>query len=275
MTKTELHSLLFYSQRRGHDFVITPFSFVRRNRVPLRQGNRKLGLLVHQWSIPSGLKKICVGATKICLMICYAMRHHYCRPTVKRALERNYKLSQKEEFPSIANHWIRTMSARVIRVHASGEFYDAEYVEKWIRIVDANPYVTFFSYTRSWRDPEILPALRRLARRPNFHMWWSCDSLTGAPPRVAGVRRAYLAVDKFDTPRYRVDLVFRYRPNTVQKWVNGALVCPEENGITQTTCSQCQLCFQDRPMPKEPQRDRRRTDPRISRSGSHALPVAH
>lgn len=217
----------------------------------LRPGNRKLGLLVHQWSIPSGLRHICVGASSICLLLCYAMQHHYLRSNVKTALDRNYQESLRKDFVVLMGGWIRSLFARVVRVHASGEFYNAEYVHKWIEIAKRNPNIVFYAYTRSWRDPEIYEALKDLAKVPNFVLWWSCDKETGAPPRIKGVRRAYLMLDDSDIPKFQVDLVFREQTKTVMKWVKGALVCPPENGVTNTSCSMCQLCFKNVNMPRK------------------------
>ena len=217
----------------------------------IRPGNTKLGVLVHHWSIPSGLRDICVGASSLCLMLCYAMRQHYHRQTVKDALARNYQESLRKDFVSVVCGWLRSLFARVVRVHASGEFYSKEYVEKWIEIAKRNRRIEFYAYTRSWRDPEIYPALIQLSRMPNFTLWWSCDRETGAPPRIKGIRRAYLMVDDQDVPKYWVDLVFREKTKTQMKWVNRALVCPPENGITKTTCSHCQLCWSKKDMPRE------------------------
>ena len=243
--------------------------------MPLRPGNRKLGQLVHQWSIPSGLRHICVGASDVCLSICYAMRHHYRRDGVADAMERNYKVSKRKDFAKIMYGWIKTMFARVVRVHASGEFYSEEYVRKWIAITKQHPKVTFYAYTRSWSDPDVYPALLELAKQPNFIMWWSCDRATGAPPRIQGIRRAYLAISDEDIPKFKVDLVFRNNSKTVKKWVGGAFVCPPENGVTDTTCSLCQICFKRDAVPrskedaKEPGRRTQKAEDR-----SRSLPIA-
>jgi hypothetical protein len=209
--------------------------------MPLRPGNTKLGLLVHQWSIPSGLRHICVGASAICLALCYAMRQHYCRDSVKDALQANYRASLRKDFVVLAYGWIRSLF----------EFYSEEYVRKWIIIAKQNPRIVFYAYTRSWADPAIYRALKELAKLPNFIMWWSCDRATGAPPRDAGIRRAYLSIADDDVPKFKVDLVFRDRPKSIKKWVAGALVCPPENGVTKTTCSLCQLCFKRDAIPRK------------------------
>lgn len=216
----------------------------------LKPGNRKLGKLIHHWSIPSGLPEICVGATAICLFLCYAMRHHYCRSNVKKSLQKSFELAVRKDFASLMTAWVRSMFARIVRVHASGEFFSAEYVQQWISVVEANPKVTFFAYTRSWRVAELLHLLEQLAALPNFYMWWSCDKDSGPPPDTLGVRKAYMMSDYTDVPVFDVDLVFRAKTKKVSKWVADALVCPAENGITKTTCSQCQICFRDKSVPK-------------------------
>jgi len=217
--------------------------------MPLRPGNQKLGPLIHHWSIPSGVKKICVGASDLCLMLCYAMRGHYNHRNVKEANQTNYEESRRSDFVVLMCAWIRAMFARVVRIHASGEFYSASYVKKWIAIVTRNPTVTFFAYTRSWRNPTILVPLIKLAQLPNMRLWFSCDRETGPPPEVPYVQRAYMSLDDEDQPEFPVDLVFRVQRHTVRKWYNRTLVCPAENGVTATTCSKCQLCFRDKPIP--------------------------
>lgn len=222
-----------------------------------RLGNTKLGNLIHHWSIPSGLEKICVGATALCLSLCYAMRHHYLRKNVKTALARNFNLAIREDFHELAIGWIKSLFCRVVRVHPSGEFFSTSYVKQWIKVAKASPKVTFFAYTRSWRDKDVLRELKKLAREPNFYLWFSCDKDTGKPPKVKGVRFAYLMYDDNDIPSFKVDLVFRNKTRQKMKWVNGTLVCPEENGVTDITCSKCKLCFNERPIPRNDRRSKK------------------
>jgi hypothetical protein len=209
----------------------------------IRPGNTKLGSLIHQWSIPSAIRKICIGATLLCLALCYAAQGHYRQGNVKQALARNYDLSRRNGFIAAICMWLNSLFVRVLRIHASGEFYSAAYAQKWITIVKRNPKVFFYAYTRSWRDPDVLPRLVELAALNNFQLWFSCDRETGAPPLIPGILRAYLMVDDNDIPAFEVDLIFRDNKKTVLKKVNDVLVCPPENGVTDLTCSQCQYCF--------------------------------
>lgn len=209
----------------------------------LRPGNTKLGKLVYQWSIPSGPKHICTGASTLCQSVCYAQDRFYTYQSVRAAMARNYRLTRKRNFIWKMLESIQGEFAKVVRIHASGEFHSAEYADAWIQIITKRPNTIFFAYTRAWRDPEIYPVLKRMARLPNLHLWFSCDRETGAPPVIRGVRRAYMMMDDDDKPKFKVNLCFRVEAKTVMKKVDGVLVCPYENGVTPITCSTCQLCF--------------------------------
>ena len=217
--------------------------------MAITPGNTKLGKLIWCWSLPV-LISICVGATDLCRRLCYAMKGFFRMPSVSDSHYKNYVLSQDDDFPQYVGMALSEVFARVVRVHVAGDFYNEAYVRKWLDIVRRRPYIAFYAYTRSWRDEKMLPALEELAKEPNFFMWWSCDRETGAPPRSEGVRRAYLMEDDNDIAPYAIDLNFRDKRNTVMKYdPNGNLVCPYDNGITETTCSQCQLCFKGKSLP--------------------------
>ena len=214
-------------------------------------GNTKLGKLIWCWSLPT-LAAICVGSTEVCRKLCYAMKGFFRMPSVKDAHYKNYQMSLEEDFPQYVSMALSEIFARVVRVHVSGDFYNEVYVRKWLKIVRRRPYIAFYAYTRSWRSDGILPALKELAKEPNFFMWWSCDRDTGAPPRSKYARRAYLMEDDNDIARYKVDLVFRDKCTTVMKYdPKGNQVCPYDNGVTLTTCSKCKLCFMDKVLPKK------------------------
>jgi hypothetical protein len=184
------------------------------------------------------------------MQLCYAARGNFRRGNVKDSLERNLKHTEDRRFTQNMRYSIRENFARVVRIHASGEFYSVEYTQDWLKIIEQHPYVTFFAYTRSWRNEEVLAVLRQMAKLPNMRLWFSCDQETGAPPRVAGVRRAYMMINDSDAPKFKVDLVFRDHAKTIMKWVGTALVCPYENGTTKTACSRCRLCFKPDAIPR-------------------------
>jgi hypothetical protein len=136
--------------------------------------------------------------------------------------------------------------------------YDAPYVRKWIAIAKACSSTTFYVYTRSWRVKAMLPALTELAKCKNVRMWWSTDkdthAIDGAPPRVRNVRVAHFVADQLERVPAYADLVFRDQHKPIEKYRNGRLVCPAENGVQyqfKMTCSDCKLCTKQRCVPKK------------------------
>lgn len=226
----------------------------------LTPGNTKLGFgLIFAWSLPARLS--CPGATAACILLCYALRGRYRTGSIRDRLVAMFALSKKATFVAAMARAIAHAFARVVRVHVAGDFYDAEYVRKWVAIAQARPATVFYAYTRSWRVPAMLPALAELAALPNFHLWLSEDRDTGASPAIPGTRVAFLvatAGDEALVPAY-ADLVFRdhshekLRPGQV-KAINGVRVCPFEQAASFrgcVTCSTCRICFTRKPSKRD------------------------
>lgn len=205
--------------------------------------NGKLGKIIN-FSIPP--VNTCPGATETCISKCYARKKRYHSKKVKNKLQSNFKLTQKHDFHSIAINALQNVANNSkVRIHAAGDFYNPAYVKKWIKIIKHYPQIQFWCYTRSWRIPKIMKELTKLAKLPNIQIWFSCDKDTGKPTIIPNnVRLAYLMLENDDTPDYETDLLFRdYKiRNTILKHKKGTLICPAENGISKTTCEQCQIC---------------------------------
>jgi len=227
-------------------------------RPSLSHSNTKLGNLLHSWSMTAGTVSrggTCPGESAICSELCYASRGFFRMPSVEATHRRNRLFSLTDDFVPWMLSKMIVDNVRVLRIHVAGDFYNAEYVDKWHKIVQRARRVIFFAYTRSWREEEIFPALARLAGEPNMHMWFSMDRQTGPAPLLAGVRRCYLAIDDIDaaTVPHDCDLVFRDRPKAVMKSTNGVLVCPTENGVAgrlHHTCSTCGVCWRKQTLPR-------------------------
>jgi hypothetical protein len=209
----------------------------------LGQSRRKLGAAVRAFNLPL---VTCPGATPACRAVCYADKGNFRWPQSRRAYQRNLEASLGHDFAERMIGEIARSRRVLVRVHDGGDYYGATYVEKWIQIARQLPGVTFWAYTRSWRGPrsaELLPPLAAWAGLPNCHLWFSCDEFSGEPPRVPGVRRAWMWVGQ--SPPYPVDLVFpvRVRGRLVPSRLNGVLVCPTYAGHPDLTCEKCGFCF--------------------------------
>lgn len=165
----------------------------------------------------------------------------------------SYRASLTPDFAQRMAYEITLKRIRVLRIHASGDFYDAAYIRNWITILDGCPNTEFYAYTRSWRVPELLDPLIGLAQMPNMRMWWSTDPeihmFGERPPRLPHTRVAWMQVnDEDQVPQY-VNVVFRTEKlrKTVLITAGGKLVCPVENGLEMhTTCSECGVCYNQR-----------------------------
>lgn len=179
---------------------------------------------------------------------------------VQKTYVDNDKLRKKKSWEADAIAEITASKLSTVRIHASGDFDTAEYVEAWMRIVKACPGTKFYAYTRSWTVPAMLKSLVELAQLPNMDLWFSADKSMPKPPVFDFTRIAYLALDDADEPRYNADLVFRHNSTgaanykTVKKRMGRfrSLVCPHEQGVTyktEMTCDKCKICFNNKDKP--------------------------
>ena len=209
----------------------------------LMQGNAKVGTAIHIFSLPA--VRTCPGATALCKNVCYARGFRYRFPSVRRRLQWNLKQSRSEDFVDRMAWEIRRCGAIVIRLHASGDFYDPDYCRKWLMVMQRVPRPRYFGYTRSWRTAEMVPILEEMATLRCVRLWYSFDGESGPPERVPnGVRLAFLQVSDTPTPP-NAHLVFRTRK--LRRLASLPIICSSEtlegkqSGIT---CGSCARCFQ-------------------------------
>jgi hypothetical protein len=176
----------------------------------LSRGNGKIGNGIYAFNLPA--VTTCPGISAAC-SCCYARKGRWLFPAVKQALAWNHRVAWQGHFADEVIEELRRRKVRVLRIHASGDFFDAGYVGKWTEILAASPRVRAYAYTRSWRVPEIRPALEELAALPNFRLWYSADRDTGMPDKVpVGVKVAWLLENADDPVPADVNLLFRNHP---------------------------------------------------------------
>jgi hypothetical protein len=224
-------------------------------------GNSKIG---NAWVFNLPVFDTCPGSTLFCRSECYANTGNSARPNVRAKHEANWEASKRSDFPARAVAELHAARGRrlprLCRVHSSGDFDSAEYIRKWVDIATAAPTWTFWAYSRSWRVPDLLPELERLAALPNFWLWLSADFMTKLPPRVPGVRGvAWLqgVGESLDwmketarvSPWLKDELlVFPVKAEGREpvKLIGLAMVCPHYNGTPEDkvpTCEYCRFCF--------------------------------
>ena len=217
----------------------------RSVRSLLTLGNDKVGEAIHLWSLPAGDDGTCPGSSSVCRRHCYARAGRYRFAAVKERLAWNFQQAYEPDFVDAMCREIRLRGALVLRVHASGDFFDAGYAEKWLTIMQRCPTPKFYWYTRSWRIATIRPVLVAMATLPNCTGWYSTDSETGRPASVPpGIRVAHLQTDEAEEAD--ADLVFRIR-RLRRTRLPLKVVCPSErpDRVERTVnCGSCRRCWQ-------------------------------
>ena len=120
---------------------------------------KKASLKTYNFDLPA--IKTCPFADK-CKVYCYATKGFYQMPSVKAKFERNLAASKLDSFVSEVQSDIDQLKAKgnidAIRIHSSGDFYNEEYLNKWIEIIANNQDIVFYAYTKSlpyFNNPEL------------------------------------------------------------------------------------------------------------------------
>ena len=233
---------------------------------PFTIGNRKLGD-VPFFSLPP--VATCPGATPFCLKWCYAVYEiANWRAHVREAA--SYLLSLRDDFPEVILRYLRRLPHRAVRLHVSGDFYSAEYLEKWAEAARREPGRVFYTYTKSFR------ILRQVETPPNLVVHLSADPhnyveaaeawrelrrglityvyTPGAEPRDFEALRYILEnteaavllflnhVQHAPRPRVRVPQLWRELREALGPLAKRVVLDPYEfSGGPQ--CSQCRICY--------------------------------
>ena len=201
-------------------------------------GNGKLGEGIHVWSLPA--ISTCPGRTETCTAHCYATKSRFLLDAVTARLEWNYQESLKPDFADRMAAEIRRKGCQVVRVHVSGDYYNAEYAEKWLWVMRNRPKPRYFFYTRSFKVAAIAPALEQMAALKCCRVWYSIDKDSSVDRIPDGVRLAYLQVDEGEEPEL-LDLRFAVRRLRKTRFAL-SLLCPQERG-TAENCGDCGRCY--------------------------------
>lgn len=218
----------------------------------------------------SDLGGTCPGSSSECEKICYASRPVAEGGPVFQMWQLNSVTPDVPELPE---------DATLIRLHVSGDFDSVEYIENWRYRLQGRPDVTMWVYTRSWRVPELLPALELLRALPNVQMFASLDvSVKEMPPNTCKVchldesneqhlagcpddcgahdfvawpwRRAWIDGDPragriFNVVAHDAEGVAAFdEAFHLERTADGvkAVLCPEETGQAMN-CTDCEFCF--------------------------------
>jgi len=107
---------------------------------------------------------------KECFGWCYAMGGRGGMPGNRNAVARALGLAERDDFvPRMVEEMKKHPSNQPFRLHVTGDFYNADYVNKWIAIIKKCPERKFYAYTKSHQLPEI----KALEKLPNMTVRYS------------------------------------------------------------------------------------------------------
>ena len=113
----------------------------------LSYGNSKLkkdGIV--SFSIPAVITCPQAGT---CKQGCYATQGFFNMPSVKAKYASNLLATKREDFPKLINQDLLKLKPSMVRIHASGDFYNRKYFGTWVAIALQNPQIKFYAYTKS------------------------------------------------------------------------------------------------------------------------------
>lgn len=120
------------------------------SRPLMSTGNHKLSKDILVFNLNRGVT--CPGQSPWCRENCYDIKS-YRYPAVKPARDRNLAASKECDFVERIVAEIRKKRKthiRGVRIHGSGDFYNQNYLRKWINIAEACPHIRFKANTRSY-----------------------------------------------------------------------------------------------------------------------------
>lgn len=158
------------------------------------------------WNLPA--IKTCPYATEHCKNACYALAAENAYPTVKPCRENNYNESLKADF---AKRMIETITyyrnsksyknkLMIVRIHESGDFYNQEYANKWVEIINHfknDKTIIFHCYTKSlvfFHDVDI----KNMSNLAFIASVWDDTSKEALKEISEKNYRIYTAVESFD-----------------------------------------------------------------------------
>ena len=163
--------------------------------------NGKTPTIANTFGLPAGKDFSCPNQTPTCAKVCYAGKLEKVYKGVRNVLISNWeqlKDANRDEMIVLLNDMIadfkkdcdKRNAEKLFRIHWDGDFFSDEYAYAWKQVINNNPDVKFWVYTR------VPTAAIILNNIDNLSLYFSTDkdNLDHAKNMsVLGIRLAYLA----------------------------------------------------------------------------------
>ena len=208
--------------------------------------NGKTPTIANTFGLPAGIEFSCPGATSFCSRICYAGKLEKIYKGVRNILTDNFEQlvnAESGEMVSLISNMISEFRAdcdkrdapKLFRIHWDGDFFSPVYTAAWSKVIQANPDVRFWVYTRVAPSALFLHSMKL----DNLALYFSADPDNIEAARILesrGINIAYV-----DTSFAKGKEQF---PNATR--------CPENNKALPlisdkgSACVRCGLCVNGR-----------------------------
>lgn len=184
--------------------IIVPMKLKRSNDrkvANLVTKNGKQAAIANTFGLPAGKAYSCPGATSICESVCYAGKLEKLFKGVKANLLHNWELLKdadlqtmytllSEMIAEFKNDCVKKDAPMLFRIHWDGDFFNDDYTNAWRMVIEEQPDVQFWVYTR------VKSAALILKDVSNLSLYYSTDdenlSIATDLKQNDGVRLAYL-----------------------------------------------------------------------------------
>ena len=122
----------------------------------LKNNNKKLGKAVYDFNLPP--IESCPNSID-CQDSCYAVNIYNRYPSARKSWKDNFKLVVNDlpRFKTLVNNQIKKDGIYNVRIHSSGDFYNMDYLLAWVDIINNNPSIMFYAYTKAFKGFNDLP----------------------------------------------------------------------------------------------------------------------
>lgn len=121
--------------------------FTQNSKIRKIKDKRTFNFGIPAYRSQSGLVTCPYAAA--CVKGCYAKAGAYLFSNVAQAFERRLELTLTPGFVAEALKQLDKKRVERLRIHDSGDFYSAEYRDKWFEIIRARPSIEFYAYTKA------------------------------------------------------------------------------------------------------------------------------
>ena len=164
--------------------------------------NGKQAAIANTFGLPAGKDYSCPGATSVCESVCYAGKLEKLFKGVKTNLLHNWDLLKDSDLQTMytllsemiaefKTDCVKKDAPMLFRIHWDGDFFNDDYTNAWRMVIEEQPDIQFWVYTRVKSAALILKDI------PNLSLYFSTDSenvKVGVDLKIKnGVRLAYLA----------------------------------------------------------------------------------